>query len=238
MRALIVLSAAQGKQLIARGVADIVADKVNRVYVAYGSTNAMILEELGIDKKLYVNGYIADNALQTNNKKPELVVINADSEQEFIETMCSSDLIIKGANALMYENGSYKAAVSVASSNGGTYGRVVIQATCVGARVIIPVSLDKLVPKILNGKYQQNSFDMVMGVPITLFQYEYGEIFTEIDALQVLYKLEAELYTAGSLESDNKYFSFVVEGEKKNILKLQAFSGAKELDGFQRFPNG
>ena len=228
MRALVVVSAAQGKRLVSKGVADIVADKINRIYVAYGSTNAMILKELGIETRSYFNGYIANGTLQANDKKSELVVINADSEKEFVETINADDIIIKGANALVYENGYYKAAVCVASPNGGTYARVVVRAACVGARVIIPVSLDKLVPKILNGKYQQNSFDMVMGIPVALFQYEYGEVFTEIDAFKTLYNLEAELYTAGSLETNDKYFSFVVEGEQKDIENLQKFLEEKE----------
>jgi len=219
MTALLVVSKIQAKHLIAKAIAKKIKNTQKRVYIAYGSTNQLILSELGIEKQNYYNGYIDKNNLSSNKNKPSVVVLNGN-ETDFIDSMTKDDIIIKGANALSYEDGECKAAVAVASPDGGTYGKIIVKAACVGGEVIIPVTHEKLVPKIYNNKYNQNSFDISMGLPISLFKYEYGTVFTEIDAFRELYNLDAKLYISGGIDRNNSAFSFIVEGLETDITSV------------------
>ena len=222
MTALLVISKVQAKQLIAKAIAKKIKSTHKRVYISYGSTNQLILAELGIEKENYYNGYIDKNNLSSNKNRPSVVVLNGN-ETDFIDSITKDDIIIKGANALSYEDGEYKAAVAVASPDGGTYGNIILKASCVGSEVIIPVSHEKLVPKIYNNKYNQNSFDFSMGLPVSLFKYDYGTVFTEIDAFSELYNLDAKLYISGSIGRNSSAFSFIVEGLERDITNVMEF---------------
>jgi hypothetical protein len=216
--ALIVLSQKQAKLLVAQAIAKKIKDTTKRVYIAYGSTNQMILESLGINETNYFNGYV-DNGLKVNKNRPEVIILN-NVDENFTESINSNDIIIKGANALCYKDGKYRAAVAVASPNGGTYANVIIKASCVGAKVIIPVTHEKLVPYLLSGNYNQNSFDYVEGYSVALIEYTYGDIYTEINALKDEYDLNAQIYLAGGVYTNNKCLTFLLEGKQKSINEL------------------
>ena len=221
MNAILIVSKEQAKILIAKAIARRLKETSKRVYFAYGYTNQLILNELGYEVDRYFNGYIAENELRANRDKDKIIVLN--SSEEYIDNITATDIVIKGANALVVKEGKYRAGVSVASSEGGTYGNIIIKASAVGAKVIIPVSHEKLVSELYNGVYTQNSFDITMGLPIALFEYDYGEIFTEIEAFKELYSLEAKLYIVGSLKDSTSYYTFIVSGEETNILSAKSF---------------
>ena len=224
MKALLVLSLQQVKELVALGVANKIKHTKKRVYISYGSTNQLILNKLGIKRENYYNGYIDDFELKSNKNREDIIILN-DNKKNFLKTISKDDIIIKGANALSFENGKYIAGVAVASPEGGTYGSVVLRASCVGAEVIIPVSHEKLVPKLLANRYTQSSFDITMGLSVALFKLDYGRVYTEIDAFKELFGLEAEIYLSAGVDSLIGALTFIVDGDKKDILRLQ-----KELD--------
>lgn len=218
MTALIVLAQKQAKLLVAQAIAHKLKATTQRVYIAYGSTNQMILDALGNHAKNYFNGYV-NSGLEANKDRPEIVILN-NTDEDFAKSINANDIIIKGANALSYENGKYRAAVAVASPNGGTYANVMIKASCVGARVLIPITHEKLVPQLLSGNYNQNSFDYVDGLPIALIEHTYGDIYTEINAFKDEYNLNAQIYLAGSISESNRSLTFILKGEKNAINKL------------------
>jgi hypothetical protein len=217
MVALLVVSSQKAKELIAKGVAKRVRDSKKRVYFAYGSTNQLILSQLGIEVENYYNGYIANGELRSNKTKPNIVILNGEGS-DFVETISADDIVIKGANTLSFENGEYRAGVAVASPQGGTYGNVLLKASCIGAEVIIPVSHEKLVPKLLSNRYTQSSFDISMGLPVALLPLTYGDIYTEIEAFKELFNLKAEIYLAGGVDDMVGSLTFVVEGKQSDIL--------------------
>ncbi len=219
MKALISVSLSQAKRLIAKAVAAKLKNTSRRVYFAHGSTNQLILSELGINIDNYYNGYISHGELKSNKLKSDIVILN-NSDHDFIQTMDENDIIVKGANAISCENGKYRAAVAVASPEGGTYGNIITKAMCVGAEVIIPVSHNKLVPKLLSGQYTQSSFDITMGLPISLIEYQYGEIYTEIDAFREIFNIDAEIYLSGDINSMESAMIFVIKGAKNNIEEV------------------
>jgi len=220
MKALLVISTEQAKKLIAVAIAKRLENTTKRVYMSYGSTNQLILDELGIKVDKYYNGFIAGNELCSNKDKPPIIILNNDDS--FFQVK-HDDIIIKGANALSYVNGEYKASVAVGSHEGGTYLNVVMKASCVGADVLIPVSHEKLVPSLYNGVYTQDSFDISMGSPISLFEYQYGEVFTEIDAFKELYDLDAHIYIKGGINNEKTYITFVVDGEENSIIEAKKY---------------
>lgn len=220
MTSLVVISLKQAKLILAISIAKKVRKLNNRIYMAHGSTNQLILNELGIKVDKYYNGYI-EKTLIINNHKSDIIILN--SEGKFPYDLTPEDVVIKGANALSYENEQYRVAVAVASPKGGTFGDVILKASCVGAKVIIPVTHEKLVPKLLVGKYNQNSFDKSDNISVTLFEYSYGEIYTEIDSFWDLFNLKAELYLAGGLNRFEGALTFVISGDKENINNLKSF---------------
>jgi len=227
MRALIVLSLQDAKELVARGVATTLNLKntKKKVYIAYGSTNELLLHELGYKVEGYYNGHVSKKELRSYSQRADIVVLNG-SIDSFVQDMSSDDIVVKGANALSYENGAYQAGVVAASENGGTFGSVVMKASCVGAQLIIPVSHEKFVPKLYDGVYTQSSFDRCMGLPVAMFRFHYGKIYTEIEALYDIYNLKAKLYFAGGLGEMQGALSFVVEGKEEDVLKvIQDYDG-------------
>ena len=220
MNSLIVISFKQAKQLIAKAISNKLKNINKRVYISYGSTNQMILNELGFDNKKYYNGYIDKKGLHSNKNRDKFVVLNnLDND---IDEVKPDDIIIKGANALAYENSNCVAGVAVASQSGGTYGNFILKASCVGAKVLIPVTHEKLVPQILDNQYTQNDFKLSMGLNVTLFRFNYGEVYTEIEAIKDLYNLKAKLYLAGDINSQG-LMTFIVNGKKENIIKIKEF---------------
>jgi len=117
-----------------------------------------------------------------------------------------------------FENGEYRAGVAMVSPQGGTYGNVVLKASCVGAEVIIPISHEKLTPTLLSNRYHQNSFDISMGLPVTLLPRTNGDIYTEIEAFKELFNLKAEIYLAGGVDDMLGSLTFVVEGKQSDII--------------------
>jgi hypothetical protein len=62
-----------------------------------------------------------------------------------------------------------------------------------------------------------------MGLPIALFEFNYGEIFTEIEAFKELYNLDAKLYISGGAGVDKASFTFVVKGDENSILDAKLY---------------
>jgi len=154
----VILTVAESKRLIARGVA---ADaRVKRaldsgwVAVAKGSTNAYVVEELTgerIDKTKYVTGFtvpagkkpgtdasLADLVLRRGERVEGLTAVEA------VAKMKAGDVFIKGANAINYERD--QAAILVGHPQGGTVGATI--GTVVARRIewICPAGLEKDVP--------------------------------------------------------------------------------------------
>lgn len=221
-KALVLATVLGAKHLIAKALAKRLSSiKNRRIYIAYGSTNNILLEHLGIEKNTYYSGYVSSEGLKTNKDKPEVVVLNADDDV-YMEKVKNTDIIIKGANALSYESGAYFAAVAAASAIGGTFGRVCVQAACVGAEVIIPIGHEKMVPKI-ERNVTQDDFDLVMGRSIALLPISYGEIYTEIEAFKELFDLDASVITSGGILGSEGAVSFSLSGQMSDLESAVAF---------------
>lgn len=221
-KALAVATVNGAKHLIGAALAkELSIIKNRRIYIAYGTTNAMLLTHLGIPKEGYYNGFVSPLGFSTHSSKPEVVILNAD-ESPFVDELKKSDIVIKGANALSYANGAYHAAVAAASPEGGTYGRIYTKAACIGAEVIIPIGHEKLVPTI-ETDITQGGFDRVMGRSIALLPLYYGTIYTEITAFKKLFKLDARVITSGGILGAEGAVTFAIEGSMAHIESAISF---------------
>ncbi len=159
MRAEVVLTVAESKRLIAKGVAalDFIQEKREKgiIVVTTGSTNAYIYEELTgqqIDKRAYLTGRTtpAKGAAPWKvTPLPDLVLVDGQPDPSLnrftaLEKMAAGDVYIKGANALNYSAGV--AGISIGHPTGGTIGGAIGAIIAKKLRFLIPVGLEKEVP--------------------------------------------------------------------------------------------
>jgi len=212
MRAEVVLTVAESKRLIAKGVAalDYIQEKMQKgiIVVTTGSTNGYIYEELTgqkIDHRAYLTGRTTPaKGVSTWNVESlkDLVLVDGKPDPSLdrfsaLERMSQGDVYIKGANALNYAAGV--AGVSIGHPRGGTLGGAL--GTIVGSklRLLIPVGLEKEIPfDIEEAAALLAEPDERLGTVHSLWPVR-GHIFTEIEALDVLCGVEAIPVAAGGI---------------------------------------
>jgi len=211
MKAQILLTVPGAKHLIAKALIKYI-DFSKRIYIAYGTTNNYLLYHLGISTdKLYAAGCNVKGKFNVTKERDKPVVLQNGKLLDIKDfNITSSDIFIKGANALWYENTQKQAAVAAADPNGGTYGNFYIKAVCRGSEIIIPVGHEKLIPYFVE---TDQNVDFTTGNKIAMLKIFKGNIFTEIEAFRILFNLKAKVILAGGLEDCNGAVGFLVEGE-------------------------
>ncbi len=220
MKAQILLTVPSAKHLIAKALIKYI-DFTKRVYIAYGTTNCYLLRYLEIKiSKPYVAGCNKEGIFNINSDRDNPVVIQNTNLVDIKDfDINSDDIFIKGANALWYENGKKHAAVAAADPNGGTYGNLYIKAVCKGAKIIIPVTHEKLIPFFVE---TSQNVDFATGNKIAMLRFFKGEVFTEIEAFKILFGLEAKVILSGGIEDCKGAIGFLVEGD--NVKKALDFA--------------
>lgn len=201
MQADVVLTVAESKRLIAKGIAKHPAVaralKEGIICVAKGSTNAYVVEELTgepIDKTRYVTGSTlpagSDAGSRLSASLPDCILRKGQWDREadsnsIVQEMGPGDVYLKGANALNYEHG--QAALLIGHPTGGTIGAVIGTIIARAVKLIVPVGLEKSVPVDLKmlSLVVRDAEKRAPGSP-TLWPLETAEIFTEIEALETL----------------------------------------------------
>ena len=220
MKAQILLTPEGAKHLIALALIKNL-DFSKRIYFAYGSTNQYILYHLDFEFDIpYIAGCNYNYKLNVNEKRPEPVVLQNGKKIKINEfDINKNDIFIKGANALWYENGIKQAAVLAADKNGGTFGNFYIKAANRGAKIIIPVGHEKLIPFYYPAT---QNVDFSMGSKVALLRFFMGVVYTEIEAFWDLFALKANIIAAGGIMDTKGAVVFEVEGE--NVKKAIEFA--------------
>ncbi|GAX88312.1 conserved hypothetical protein [Lebetimonas natsushimae] len=210
MKAQVLLNTAGAKHLIAKALTKYI-DLKKRIYIAYGSTNDYLLYHLGIKtKKLYAAGCNVGGKFNVTTDRDEPIVLENKKLTDIAEfDITANDYFIKGANALWYENSKKCAAVCAADKNGGTYGNFYVKAASRGARVIIPVGHEKLIPFF---KETSQNVDFATGSKFAMLRFFYGEVFTEIEAFKILFGLKANVVCAGGIFDSKGAVGFEIDG--------------------------
>jgi hypothetical protein len=229
MKRQVVLTVAESKRLIAKGVAALPevqwAMREGIVVVATGTTNSYVLEELmgeRIDKRRYRSGITTPDvpekqATPQEEAIPDVVFRKGKVAKELnrftaIEQMKKGDVYIKGANALDYVD--QVAGVLIGDPKGGTVGAALGGIIGKQINLIIPVGLEKLVYEDINDLHllaMEEDYKGPRMWPIT------GIIVTEIEALEVLAGVYATLYAAGGVAGAEGSVRLMIEGVDKNV---------------------
>jgi hypothetical protein len=248
-KALITLLPSESKKLIGIGVTQIdwlqEHMKEGKVFVARGTTNAYVLEQMmaiaDFDLGCYVAGQVVPkgnrlNACPGKKRLPEVLFIEGRASelplQEALEVMEKGDIIIKGANALDADG---IAGVYLGHPKGGTCGVFWGTLKAKGLRLLIPIGLEKLIAHSV--LYSSNEMgieeiDYSDGMKIGLFPL-FGEVFTEIEALETLFDLEVLHVGSGGVGGAEGAVTLLLIGTDKAVK--QAFDFCSKLKTIESF---
>lgn len=245
MKKQVILTVAESKRLIAKGVAVMTkmkrAMKEGMVVVATGTTNAYVLEELWgkrIDKRRYRSGVTTPEKpekLEIPQEKPipDVVFRKGEVVKELdrftaVNEMGKGDVYLKGANALDYRH--QMAGVIIGGSTGGTVGAVIGQIVGKKINFIMPVGLEKLVYEDINELHRLTSAEDYEGPnlwPVT------GTIITEIEALRILTGLKTTLLAAGGVAGAEGAVRLLLDGTEEQVN--DAVKLVKSIKGEPRY---
>ena len=235
MKMTVTLTVAEGKRLIAKGVAAHPAVKKalkeGIVAIAKGTTNAYVAEEI-LGEKIPRRDYVLGRTVPKKTKPdppltgncPDVVLENGKRLEgaavtEIIGRMKAGDVLIKGANAINYERG--QAAVLVGHPTGGTLGATMGTAISKKLEIIVPVGLEKHIPGNLNTIAAHiASQDELKGSVPSLWVIP-GGIFTELEALETLAQVEAIPVGAGGVAGAEGAIWLLVHGKGQALEKVE-----------------
>lgn len=229
------LTVAEGKRLIAKGIANHPAVKAKlekgTVIITSGSTNTYIAEELAgltAPHGSFMTGNITPEGTPGVNEGleriPNIVLIDGKKVdvdfEEALKQTTEGDIIFKGANMLNYDK--KQAAVCIGAPDGGTTKRVRAVTTGEGkAKLIVPIGLEKQVYGDLN-EYETIAAvktEQLAYVP-RVWVHQNADIFTEIEAIKTFASVNIVPFAAGGLAGREGGISLVVYGSKEEVQKV------------------
>ena len=242
--ALVVLNPAESRRLLAKATVNCPAVtnawENGTIIIARGITNAFVTEEffnITIESKAAQTvGQVTNGILNANLGPPPCtwhvirkgeVVENADSNVEILE-FGPEDVLIKGANAVDPQG---IAGVHVAGMKGGTIGMAWPVVTPRGSHLIIPVSLEKLVPCVLKAAAQTGLFHFTYstGIPVKLIPLPLATVITEIEAFAILAGVRACHVGSGGVAGSEGAVHLSLTGDETAVEK--AFGLVKSIKG-------
>ena len=242
--AMVVLNPADSRRLLAKATVALpeVQDawKNGMIIIARGITTAYITEELfgiTVEPKGGQTVGIVCNGITTSYMGPPpstrhvirrgKVVEGADSNVEILN-FGPDDVFIKGANAV---DNKGNAGIYVASVKAGTIGMAWPILTPRGCHLIISVSLEKLVPSVIEAAKHTGlyHFKYSTGIPIKLVPVPLAEVITEIQAFAILAGVRAYHLGSGGVGGSEGSVHLSLEGDEERVEK--AFELAKSVKG-------
>ena len=206
------------------------AHKQGRLIVAGGITNAYIAEELTcqqLEKARYTSGIVTGSKWTLTPPQTRLKPLAFEQGQashrtwqEVLQDFSHDDVFIKGGNAL---DAGGTVGVLVGGKNGGTIGAAYGQIVAVGAHLILPIGLEKLVPSvnIAANALSQIPPDSSLGMPCGLFPVTYGTVITELEAIHLLYALDAVHVHSGGVGGSEGAVGLVARGADDACRRLR-----------------
>lgn len=246
MRAQVVLTSAESKKLIAKGILQM--DKVKAalqkglVAIHPSSTTYFIMEELGCPRpsEVWVCGWVlpkgtcvSGEVLEISKREgpmenildfPHTWVFRKGKFQsgmklgEILQEMDVNDVYIKAGNALDLQG---NVGVMLARLDGGTISRVIGAARGKGFEIILGIGLEKLIPLSIKEASKEagaRKMDYAMGIPVGLIPVD-GITVTEIQAIKMLTGAEAIPIGSGGLAGAEGSTTLVIKGEEEQVKK-------------------
>ena len=235
---LFVLTPSESKRLIAKGVVAMpeVQDALEsgRIVVCTGSTNAYVAEEIlggPFQREEFITGRIIDGKMGAGGGPNRLSTFVLDKGtksdvpwQDALKDLKGGDVVIKGANAVDADG---YAGILLGNPVAGTIGAVLGPVVALGAQLIVPVGLEKLVPSVLDAA---EAYSGVRRVKHTLDGYPVGfmplvnvTVVTEIQALETLFSVEATHMASGGIAGSEGSVVMLVEGFEPDVKECMDF---------------
>lgn len=230
----ILITPEQGKALIAKAIASLSeveeAMEKGTIVVVAGTTNRYVARELlkkiGDEDelplfyrgatvprgaKLPASGEVCDVVIQNGNRVHGKTIFDIAPE------MGVGDIIFKGANAVNLSSGD--AGVLVGNPKLGT--TLPLTEAVYGRRVksIIPVGVEKRVELPISTLCALSAEAESNGPRLAPLP---GEVFTELEAISVLYEIEAEIFAAGGILGAEGAVYFLCAGDEEELRRLEA----------------
>ena len=258
MRALVVLTAAESKKLIAKAV--VAMDEVKRaresgaIVIHPSSSTYFLVEELtgSLPTGVWVCGVVIPRGMCSSRDttvsnytggvhKPKrdfahaFVIRDGKAERGIplhtvLDSMGPDDVYVKGCNTLDPEG---NVGVLVGDRTGGTIAIVVGAAKRRGFKIIAPTHLGKLIPVPIRDAADQigvTRLDKVMGKPVSLMRIP-ATVVTEIEAVKILTGAEAVPVASGGLGGAEGALSLALSGTTVQVE--QAYALAESVKGAQ-----
>ena len=243
--ALIVVTAEVGRRLIGRAVARLACvqqrTKVGRMVIVGGGTTRFVAQELvGYDpgRDSFAIGCIKDARLGETPKEGrgegaflfDHGQVSRGWPGTLLESFQAGDIYIKGANAIdIYGN----VGILMGSPTGGTIGAALSIVMARGCTLIIPVSLEKLIPSVSAALplLGQGKVDKVMGVPVGMMPIMAGTatVVTEIEAIQILSGVVATPVAAGGMEDCQGAMTLHLQGDHAGVEQIWNWVSGTDL---------
>ncbi|MFH0897168.1 MAG: hypothetical protein V1850_03855 [Candidatus Bathyarchaeota archaeon] len=240
MRALVLLTPAEGKRLIAKAVVRLeVVEKALKngiIAIGTGTTNTFVAEEI-LGKKMdpsdMVGGVLTPEGLAGSTRKTlSLIFVKGELKpdlkpQDVYDKMGEDDVFIKGANALDV-NGEVGILIGSPDLGVGGMGDLLARGITTGITIVVPVGLEKLIPtpmleasaecgrkRIQHHHHHRNRVN-----PCGLFVVHGNKVVvTEVEAVKILSGAPAVPVSAGSVNGAEGAFLFVVKGDEAKVKK-------------------
>ena len=240
----VVLTPSESRRLLAKATVALPevqnACKNGIIIIGRGITNAYVTEELfGIKIEPKANqtvGLVCHGITDSNAEPPPCtwhvirqgkVVENADSNVEILDFR-PDDVFIKGANAIDCEG---NAGVCSSSTKGGTIGMAWPIITPRDAHLIIPVSLEKMVPSVMEAARHSGiyRFKYSTGLPVKVIPLPLAKVVTEIQAFAILSGVSACHLASGGVGGSEGAVVLALEGDEDRVSR--AFELVKSIKG-------
>ncbi len=249
MRALFVLTPSESKRLIAKAVADLPevrkAKEQGEIVIGHGTTNVRVAEEIlgecpkGVN---FVSGLITNGTLCVTQaeEKPPMIVIRQGklvppelTMEEVLRNFGADSVFIKGANAV---DPAGNAGVFVAHASGGTIGYAGGILNARGSRLIVPIGLEKLIPSVTQAAKHcgQDTLYYSQGIRIGMVPLVNAKVVTELDALRILFAVDAHQVGAGGVNGSEGSVILAAEGKKEDLDRAIAL--VEKIKGEPRLP--
>jgi hypothetical protein len=232
MEAQISLTVNESKRLIAKAVVSLPevqeALKNGKIILKGGTTVSAICEEM-VGMPLRISGRITPRGTVTGKDASKEhahslllekgAVENIDDTiGEVAQGLGRRDVVIMGGNAIDVHG---NAAMMAGSPGGGNPGTAIPGMLAQGARLIIPIGLEKLIPGSIQeavkaaGREMDLSYGMAVGlIPLM------GRVVTEKDAAEILSKVRCTVIGRGGINGAEGSTVMALEGEEGDVRKL------------------
>jgi len=232
LRRQVVLTVPESKRLIAKGVAAMPSVKraleSGMVVIATGSTNSYVVEELlgkQIDKTAYRSGLTLPMRPQTlvnftSAVMPDIVLRNGEIVEDLDRfnapaEMKAGDVYLKGCNALNYQQ--KLAGILIGSESAGTIGATIGQIVGRRIQLIVPVGLEKEIGADVLQVARLLAEACEYATPTPRMMPVWGEIITEIEAIDILTGLRATHIGSGGVGGAEGAIWLLLDGDPSQI---------------------